>query len=449
MKHLILSLIAFSSLVATAHSVEPKPDYVIVVSELTNSDEGWRQVVNALVQQHRAQVVTYEKHPAEVLEKLKGFFPKYTCLVAQPEEATREFVAEVHQLTRKLDDDPYTDTRWGILTGHSAQAALPHAQPVPSLVIHRVASGTELALECIEEGLCYDELVQHRLLEKKSGKDAAEVRGPGDTTAALVQSLNDYEADLFVTSGHATERNWQIGFRYRNGYFKSEDGKLFGLDTENVRHDIDSQNPKVYMAVGNCLMGHIDSKDAMALAWMKSAGVRQMIGYTVLTWYGYGGWGCLDYFVEQPGRYSLSEGFLANHHALVHRLQRDDLSKGDRQGLEYDRDVVAFYGDPAWDARMAPGLQRFEQTLTESDGVYTLSIKPLQGASSFDTVSNNGSQRGGRPFVQFLNHRIGAATVVEGGDLNPVITDDFILVPRPEKCDPSRTYKVVFRASSL
>ena len=98
---------------------------------------------------------------------------------------------------------------------------------------------------------------------------------------------------------------------------------------------------------------------------------------------------------------------------------------------------------------MAPGLQRFEQTLTESDGVFTLSIKPLQGASSFDTVNNNGSQRGGRPFVQFLNHRIGAATVVEGADLNPVITDDFILVPRPETCDPNRTYKVVFRAKSL
>ncbi|MCA9044678.1 MAG: hypothetical protein KDA69_10190, partial [Planctomycetaceae bacterium] len=299
---MLTRLLFFAGLVLFAQGLHAAPipaNYVVVVSQSTNADEGWRQVVDALAQQHNAQIVTFSQRPSEALAQLKEVFPKYTCFVARPEEATRVFVAEVHQLTRKLDDDPYTDTRWGILTGHSAQAALPHAQPVSSLVIHKVASGTELALECCEEGLCYDELIQHKLLEKKKGDDAAEVRGPGDTTAALVQSLNEYEADLFVTSGHATERNWQIGFRYLNGYFRSDDGKLFGLDTKDVRHDVDSQNPKVYMAVGNCLMGHIDSKDAMALAWMKSAGVRQMIGYTVVTWYGYGGWGCLDYFVEQ------------------------------------------------------------------------------------------------------------------------------------------------------
>ena len=48
-------------------------------------------------------------------------------------------------------------------------------------------------------------------------------------------------------------------------------------------------------------MGHIDGQQAMALAWLKTGGVRQMLGYTVPTWYGYAGWGCLDYFVEQPG----------------------------------------------------------------------------------------------------------------------------------------------------
>ncbi len=67
-------------------------------------------------------------------------------------------------------------------------------------------------------------------------------------------------------------------------------------------------------------MGHIDGPDAMALAWMNSGGVRQMIGYTVLTWYGYAGWDCLDYFVEQPGRYTMAEAFFANQQALIHRL---------------------------------------------------------------------------------------------------------------------------------
>jgi hypothetical protein len=51
-----------------------------------------------------------------------------------------------------------------------------------------------------------------------------------------------------------------------------------------------------------------------------SAAVRQMAGYVLPTWYGYQGWGLLDYFVEQPGRFTLTEAFHANHHALVHRL---------------------------------------------------------------------------------------------------------------------------------
>src|SRR5262249_3387610 len=181
----------------------------------------------------------------------------------------------------------------------------------------------------------------------------------------------------------------------------------------------------VYLPVGNCLMGHIDGPDAMALAFMNSAGVRQMIGYTVLTWYGYAGWGCLDYFVEQPGRFTLAEAFFANQQALLHRLSVSypegmtikvepgakparpakllpqakafGVSSQDVVGLVHDRDVVALYGDPAWDARMAPGACTYEQQLDVKDGCFTLQIKPKQGARSFAPVNTNGSQRGYRP----------------------------------------------------
>ena len=227
-----------------------------------------------------------------------------------------------------------------------------------------------------------------------------ESKGPDDTTRVLAETLNDYKAQLFVTSGHATERNWQIGFKYQNGYFKSEEGQLFGLDTKGEKIDIDSPNPKVCMPIGNCLMGHIDGADAMALAWLKSAGVHQMLGYTVPTWYGYAGWGCLDYFIEQPGRYSFAEAYLANQHAMIHRLEScfpevasvelggpDDAMKlrgkvkgsemakqlglgaQDGVGLVFDRDAVAFYGDPAWDARLSDGKLAFGQSLTKKDGV--------------------------------------------------------------------------------
>ncbi|MCA9079565.1 MAG: hypothetical protein KDA58_03355 [Planctomycetaceae bacterium] len=424
-------------------------DYSVVVRRSTRENPEWQKVVDVLVERYQADVIMYVDDVRDALPRLQDSHPRRTCFVTPHAEATREFVAQVHQLTRQYDDDPYPDTRWGILTGYDAANALAIAQEVKPLVIRKVAGGTELALECCEQGQWYDELVQFKHVLKEHGEVAEELRGPADTTEALAETLNTYQADLFVTSGHATERDWQIGFRYRNGSFRCRDGKLFGLDTAKQEYPIESPSPKVYMAVGNCLMGHIDTQDAMALAWLNSAGVRQMIGYTVLTWYGYAGWGCLDYFVEQPGRYTFVEAFQANQLALIHRLQSAELSDGDRRGLEYDRDVLAFYGDPGWDARMAPGQQRFDLELTQAENVYTVTIKPLQGKESFATVNNNGSQRGGRPFVTFLPERLQDTQLISGVEWKPVIADDFVLIPRPKMCDPELTYQIRFRATPI
>jgi len=349
-------------------------------------------------------------------------------------------------LTRRLDDDPYTDTFWGILTGYDAKGALAIAKHDKPLVVKKVASGTEFATEMVIEGFWYDELVKNKHVKKEPGGKAKELKGPDDTTGALVDALNKYKADLFVTSGHATQRDWQIGYRYRNGQFRSEAGQMYGLDTKRHRIEIDSPNPKVYLPIGNCLMGDINGSDAMALAWMNDAGVKQMLGYTVGTWFGYQGWGVLDYFVEQPGRYTLTEAFFANNHALIHRLADPNTPKGDLRGLKYDADVVAFYGDPKWSAKMAERPKYYDQKLEIADGVYTLTIAPNRGADSFKPVNTNGSQRGWRPIVQFLPHHVKDVEIVAGEDLHPVVTDDFILVPNPRKCDPKRKYVVRFKA---
>jgi zinc protease len=200
-----------------------------------------------------------------------------------------------------------------------------------------------------------------------------------------------------------------------------------------------------------------------------------MLGYTVNTWYGYAGWGCLDYFVEQPGRFTLAEAFLANQAALIHRLQTyfpelveaafDPLSKAkpvikvntaaraaglneqDGLGLLYDRDALAFYGDPAWEARLATKPTAWEQHLSLTNGLWTFEINPRRGEQSFTTGDTNGSQRGGRPVVQLLPEPLDNVQIVEGQELKPVVTSRFILVPNPGKCDPAKTYRVTFRAS--
>ena len=446
-KKLILTLVV--ALLSSVPHFAEAGGYVVVVSKATHANPDWNRVVAALVKKHAAKVLEFEGDVAGVLDQLRMRFPRYTCFVATPKEATGPFVADVHRLTRQLDDDPYTDTFWGVLTGYSAANALAIARHDKPLTVRKVASGTEIALECVTEGLWYDELVKNKFVRKKPGGQAEQLRGPDDTTEAFAKVLADYQPDLFVTSGHATEGGWQIGFRYRNGFLKSKAGQIFGEDTQQRRIEINSPNPKVYLPIGNCLMGNINGPDAMALAWMNDVNVMQMIGYTKPTWFGYQGWGVLDYYLEQPGRYTLTEAFFANHHALVQRLGDSRTPRRDLNGLKFDRDAVAFYGDPKWSARLAPGKLAYGQTLTADGGTFTFEIRPNLGAKSFDAVNTNGSQRGGRPFVAFLKQRVTAVEIIEGRDLHPVITDDFVLVPRPAKCDPDRDYRVKFRAKAL
>ncbi len=301
----------------TAGQASPGDSYAVVVKKSTAMEPRWKTVVAALKTKHNASIIMYDMSVDESLNALKQKFPRYTCFVARPEDAGRAFVAQVHQLTRKLDEDAYTDTFWGILTGYDADNALAIASHSDPLVVKKVASGTEFSTEMVIEGQWYDELVKNRHVKKEPGGTAQELKGPDDTTKPLVDLLNSYKADLMITSGHATERDWQIGFRFRSGQFRCVDGQLFGLDLQNAKHPVDSPNPKVYMPIGNCLMGHVKDRDAMALAWMNSAGVKQMIGYTIPTGYGYGGWGCLDYFVEQPGRYT----FVPVHYRDVSHAQ--------------------------------------------------------------------------------------------------------------------------------
>jgi len=454
---------ALLPLMVLASASAATPSYTIVISAAAEADAGWKEVAAALAAKYpEAKKIVWEKDVKECLPELTKQHPRYACFVAQPAEAGLDFVRSVHRLTRKLDSDPYTDTRWGILTGYDAANALEIAKESKPLVIRHTVSGTELALDRCESARTFSELVAGERNHRDAGGKVVKEKGEADSAWEIAKELENPQTTLFVTSGHATQRDWQPGYSYPNGHWKSKDGSLLAVNLKGEEHSIKSPTAKVYLPVGNCLMGHINGKDAMALAFFKSAGVRQMAGYILPTWYGYQGWGMLDYFVEQPGRYTLTEAFHANQNALVYRLQtffpevaNEDsdspmdriskpipvgekakaakLSQQDAQGLLFDRDVVAFYGDPAWEARMAPGALQWKMTWSQTPEGGSLAIDPQASADSFKPVNKNGSQRGGRPIVQFFESRIDPASVkiTEGADLHPVITDDFMLVPLP------------------
>ena len=184
-------------------------------------------------------------------------FPRYACFVAKPEEAGRTFVVAVHRLTRRLDTDPYTDVLWGIVTGYSAEDALRIASVKEPLIVRKGAGGMAIPLELFDEGVYYKEASKNEYVEKKRGGPVENKTGTGGDARPLADVLSGFRPDLFVTSGHATERDWQIGYPAGNekGMFVCKDGVLVGVDRQKHGFPIRSPNPKVYLAVGNCLMG--------------------------------------------------------------------------------------------------------------------------------------------------------------------------------------------------
>ena len=123
--------------------------YAVVVARRTYDDEQWKQVVEALVKKYDAKVVVYDKDVREARKALAEQMPNYACFVTPPDRAGRKFVIAVHRMTRELDDDPYTDVIWGILTGYTPGDALRTA-------FHRQgAKGALFKIAHSDGALCY------------------------------------------------------------------------------------------------------------------------------------------------------------------------------------------------------------------------------------------------------------------------------------------------------
>jgi zinc protease len=202
----------------------------------------------------------------------------------------------------------------------------------------------------------------------------------------------------------------------------------------------------------------------MTTAWLHSGGVCQMFGYTVVTFYGYMGWGTGMLFDE--GRLSLSEAFFLNNQALLHQLatrapqllmampasygdqdiQRfaEHFVKGggrDELGLLWDRDTVAFYGDPAWVARYPPRASAVNYRLEEDKGLWSLVVTSLKDGPGDDPKG------GSRPLMILLPERLGGIRDVTcDAPVQPVVTERFILRPLSGKDSMGTTVRVTFKA---
>jgi len=216
------------------------------------------------------------------------------------------------------------------------------------------------------------------------------------------------------------------------------------------------------LPVGNCLIGHVPNRDCMALALMHSAGVDQMFGYTAATFFGYMGWGIDYYFSNQRGRYTLSESFFCNNQALVHQLvtrfpananvnfdsfDYHDIKKlkkvhkiSDPQefGLLWDRDIVAFYGDPAWEVRFPRCKSSWDYSFSQKNNIHSLKIK-----------FNENGKWGKRPLIVFMPAQFQNFEILKGEEFMPVLNKNFILIPFKGTYKKNDEIDVVFKAEPV
>jgi len=446
--------------------LEPCRSYLVAVSEQAYAQPAWRQAAEALREKYEAELVTFPTgRPQAALEPLRRIFPNYVCFVATPEECGRAFVVALHRLTRQLDDDPYGDVLWGILTGYEAADALRMARLSQPLIIRRGATSMGKGLlERLESGFASNEDNVSDFWTKAAGATAVVHQAVSpDAARALAEGFSAFQPDVFYTSGHATERDWQIAYNLPGGAFTCEQGALYARSTDGRRYPVTAPHTKVYLPEGNCLIGHIDRRDCMATAWLHSGGIGQMYGYTAVTFYGYMGWGTALLF--EDGRLSLSEAFFLNNQALLHQLatrfphllaaapesygnrdvQRvaERFARGDRDalGLLWDRDTVAFYGDPAWVARYPPRASSASFRLEEEGGLWTLVVTDLKEGARGDP------KWGARPLMIVFPERLSEIrNVACDAPLPPVVTDRFMLVPLSDTGAPGKQVRVTFNA---
>ena len=443
-------------------------EYAIVTSLKTQ--RLWPEAVKALQSKYedkwpgKVRLVRYDAGSGvrSCLPMLRECVPSYTCFLEHHSLCSAEFVRHVNQLTRELDPStPYGDTVWGILTGYVEEDVL-FAVRQPPLTLRRATGNCPMWEKAFQSGLWFSEW-QKGVASRKLPTEAGPQREscPDDATLAFVRELSawrdiekDQGVDFIHTSGHATEAGLEMGYNFQSGSLRSCKGQLCahplsGSQPVAVRRN---DSPKVLSAAGNCLMGHIADENSMALGWMHSACVVQMTGYIVPTWFGYGGWGVNNYLCEEPGGMSFSEAFFANQQALLHKLHSKyggmgaEVSQDTREwkGLLYDRDNVAFYGDPAW----AAALDSDSPHARHSHIVIQRSSEPDKNGWiewEYHLVTHQ-SAKWDRPPVYVFPSRVQGVELVSG---DAILTCRFLLIPLTGKYGPGKQHVVMYKTLSV
>jgi hypothetical protein len=365
----------------------PRGRYAVLVRKEV-AEGPWGRVVRFLEQKHTARTFAYGTSLEEVRKDVGEYHPRWVCFVCPPTESFPDFVLAANRFCRGLDEDPYVDAIWGILTGWDADHALELARSEP-IVIRRAFTKTLGGwLNWVPEGEYVTEWTRDRGERgtKVPGQDLTLSKGgptsDPDDARFIHQMLAEDKFDLLIGSGHGSHNSWMLMYPRGVGFLTSRDGKLL-MKAPEVELPLTASRPKVYWAVGNCLTGVVNQgrssyRDSYALAWMRN-GARQYIGAVKSTWYELN-WNMADWFLKQEGRWTFAESLFLLRQWSRYLLEEKLVTGRDREGTEFTDEIFVLYGDPALEARVAKAREpALEETLkveeTADKAVYRLTYR--------------------------------------------------------------------------
>ena len=472
--------------------------YAVLMPDSLSKDKEWSDVAQALVTKYSdAEIYRYGDNVGELRDALAKDRPHYLALVLPPQMVGAQTVADMHRLSRKLDDDPYGDALWGIITGYSASDAMRIVRTEKPLVIKSGFGTTGFKASHIDNVMNISDAKRGEVYLKENGGKGETTQYDASSPEGLVQPVlkfwREKKPELFVTSGHATQYNLELSWgqglitcssnRFYalrhdqlNGFARFLGGVIFKGREQDVADYVKKckapaftveKGPKVWVGAGNCLLGDArHSKNTMVITALSAGGFNQLVGYVVTTWFGRMGWGTLGMF-QNAQHPTLAEAFFFNNQKLLaeskekypgllkmrvdpsenffHDIKtpmfsmmakRAGVPRLDKEalGLLHDRDSVAFFGDPRWEARM-PGAPALKVVRRKFDKGIELNI------------TTTDDFKAGKGFAVVFDKPL-ADPQLKGADAwKYVLTDDFLLVLE-SRLEPSDSASVRIIAGS-
>lgn len=410
-------------------------EYVVLVSEKTLKQKDWKKAAAKFAKHHRAKIIVWRGNDiAKAKNALKKAAPRYVAVIARPQEIDRVFVAKLHTLSREMNADIYGDFIWGIITGRDGKTAAELLAKDEPLILDRALGTTNFDRQRFKQSFFITDWGRREFVETENyvSKEKTNAKPDEEMVDIFAEQWEKIRPQFLMSASHATEFNLEMPFGegliasagtdfylvpkekmpdFRRAMGNAGTSEKF-FKTQKLKKLPRTQNEKVWIAAGNCLFGDcLRTPFSMAVTAISAANVKQLVGYTVPTWFGEGGWGTSGQFFGGHQATSVGQAWFFNNQILLKNLPAaltrypvplsaegmegiyvdgfasNLAQKGVRISREligrlHDRDTVAFYGDPLFRTRFnpdAPSTQPWDCRTRLNGSARLFTVKTTRG----------------------------------------------------------------------